>query len=61
MSPSAQNALPAVPQSAIAGIGSALLAAENLLLAAVLAVMALLPLAEILLRATMQVGVSGAA
>jgi tripartite ATP-independent transporter DctM subunit len=36
-------------------------AAENLLLAAALAAMALLPLAEILLRATFQVGISGAA
>ena len=61
MRPGAQIALPAVPPSAIACIGSALIAAENLLLAAVMAVMALLPLAEILLRATMQVGVSGAA
>ena len=61
MSTGAQNTLPAVPPSAIAGIGRSLLAAEDLLLAAVLAVMALLPLAEILLRATMQVGISGAA
>ena len=37
------------------------LAAENLMLAAALAVMALLPLAEILLRAVFQVGISGAA
>jgi len=37
------------------------LAAENLALAAALAAMALLPLAEIVLRATLQVGISGAA
>ena len=61
MSPGAQNALLAERPSAVAGIGSALAAAENLLLVAVLSVMALLPLAEILLRATMHVGVSGAA
>src|SRR5688572_15364925 len=40
---------------------SALIAAENLALAAALAVMALLPLAEILLRSVFQVGISGAA
>jgi len=45
----------------VGGFGSAFLAVENLLLAAVLAAMALLPLAEILLRAIFQGGISGAA
>jgi C4-dicarboxylate transporter DctM subunit len=54
-------ALLAVPPSTRPGVGSALVKTEDMLLAAVLAAMALLPLAEIALRATMQVGVSGAA
>jgi C4-dicarboxylate transporter, DctM subunit len=61
VSPGALNAHPALPPRAFERIGDAFRAAEDLLLAAVLAVMALLPLAEIVLRATMQVGVSGAA
>jgi C4-dicarboxylate transporter, DctM subunit len=42
-------------------IAAALRSSENLVLAAALAAMALLPLAEILLRALFQVGISGAA
>ena len=40
---------------------SPILAAENMLLAGALALMALLPIAEILLRAMFQVGIAGAA
>ena len=61
MNPGAQNVLPAVLPRAASSVGGALVAAEDLLLVAVLAVMALLPLTEIVLRATVQVGVSGAA
>jgi len=53
----AQTVLHAAPIRA----GSAISAAENLMLAAALAAMALLPLGEILLRALFEVGISGAA
>jgi len=53
----AQTVLQAAPIRA----GSAICAAENLMLAAALAAMALLPLGEILLRALFEVGISGAA
>ena len=42
-------------------LATVILAAENLALAAALAALALLPIAEILLRALFQVGISGAA
>lgn len=57
----AQYLLRAAPCASFAAIGKAVPAAENLVLAASLAAMALLPLAEILLRAVLQTGISGAA
>jgi C4-dicarboxylate transporter, DctM subunit len=57
----AQSLLRAAPSCSFAGIGNAIVAAENLVLAATLTFMTLVPLAEILLRAMFHVGISGAA
>ena len=57
----AQFVVRAAPCASLAAIGKTIPAAENLILAASLAIMALLPLVEIVLRAALQTGISGAA